>query len=63
MTAQKDTFIEYRLDYIENGEKQVMYHAMLSKILRFVRNESLRDYSIYGLTTKDEWKLLMKIGK
>jgi hypothetical protein len=63
MTAQKDTFIEYRLDYIESGEKQEMYHAMLSKVLRFVRNESLRDYSIYGLTTKDEWKLLMKIGK
>lgn len=62
MKAQKDTFIEYRLDYIENGEKQVMFHVMLSKILRFVRIESLRDYSIYGFT-KDEWKLLMKIGK
>lgn len=63
MTAQKDTFIEYRLDYIENGEKQELYSTMLSRILRFVRSQSLRDYSIYGFTTKDEWKLLMKIGK
>ena len=63
MTAQKDTFIEYRLDYIENGEKQELYSTMLSRILRFVRNESLRNYSIYGFTTKDEWRLLMKIGK
>lgn len=63
MTAQKDTFIEYRLEYVEKGEKQLMEHTQLSKILRFIRHDSIRDYSIFGLTKKNEWKLIMKIGK
>lgn len=63
MAAQKDTFIEYKLEYIEKGEKKIMEHTQLSKILRFIRRELIKDYSIFGFTTKNEWKLIMKIGK
>jgi hypothetical protein len=63
MTAKKDTFIEYKLEYIEKGEKKVMNHTQLSKILRFIRRDSIRDYSIFGLSIKKEWKLIMRIGK
>lgn len=59
----KDVFLEYKLEWFENREPQEMIHDKLSKILRFVRMESIRDYTISGQTTTGEWKVILKIGK
>jgi len=59
----KDVFIEYKLEWFENGESQEMFHDKLSKILRFVRMESIRSYKVIGQTTAGEWKLVLNIGK
>lgn len=59
----KDVFIEYKLEWLENGEPQEMFHDKLSKILRFIRMESIRNYKVLGQTTTGEWKLVLNIGK
>ena len=59
----KDVFLEYKLEWVENGQPQEMLHDRLSKLLRFVRMESIRDYTISGETNTGEWKLVLKIGK
>ena len=59
----KDFFTEYKLNYKEKGEPTELFRNELSRILRFVKTQSIKDYTISGLTNKGEWKILMKIGK
>ena len=59
----KDVFMEYKLEWTEDGEPQEMFHDKLSKLLRFIRMESIRDYTISGETSTGEWKIILKIGK
>jgi hypothetical protein len=59
----KDVFMEYILEFTENGEPEELYNTRLSKLLRFVRMEGLKDYTISGQTSTGEWKIILKIGK
>lgn len=59
----KDVFMEYLLEFTENGEPQELYNTRLSKLLRFVRSEAIRDYTIKGINQSGETKILLKIGK
>ena len=59
----KDVFMEYVLEFTENGEPEELYNTRLSKLLRFVRMEGLKDYTIKGKTSTDEWKIVLKVGK
>jgi hypothetical protein len=59
----KDVFMEYLLEFTENGEPQELSNTRLSKLLRFVRMEGIRDYTIKGITKEGESKIMLKIGK
>lgn len=59
----KDVFMEYLLEFTEDGKQEELYNTRLSRLLRFVRMESIKDYTIKGKTSTGEWKLVLKIGK
>jgi hypothetical protein len=59
----KDVFMEYILEFTENGEPQELYNTRLSKLLRFIRIESIRDYTIKGINQAGESKIILKIEK
>jgi hypothetical protein len=59
----KDIFIEYLLEFTEDGKPAELYNTRLSKLLRFVRMEGIRDYTIKGITQTGENKIMLKIGK
>jgi hypothetical protein len=59
----KDVFMEYILEFTENGEPQELYNTRLSKLLRFIRMESIRDYTIKGINQEGESKIILKIEK
>jgi hypothetical protein len=59
----KDVFMEYLLEFTEDGKPEELYNTRLSKILRFVKMQSIKDYTISGKTSTGEWKLVLKIGK
>jgi hypothetical protein len=59
----KDVFMEYLLEFTENGKPEELYNTRLSKLLRFVRMEGLKDYTIKGITQTGENKIILKIGK
>ena len=59
----KDVFMEYLLEFTENGKPEELFNDRLSKLLRFVRVEGIRDYTIKGITKSGETKIVLKIGK
>jgi len=59
----KDVFMEYLLEFTENGKPEELYNSRLTKLLRFVRMEGLKDYTIKGITRSGESKIVLKIGK
>jgi hypothetical protein len=59
----KDVFMEYLLEFTENGKPEELYSSRLTKLLRFVRMEGLKDYTIKGITRSAEHKIILKIGK
>ena len=59
----KDVFIEYLLEFTEDGKPEELYNTRLSKLLRFVRVEDIRNYTIKGITRSGETKIVLKIGK
>jgi hypothetical protein len=59
----KDVFIEYLLEFTEDGKPEELYNTRLSKLLRFVRVEDIRNYTIKGITRSGETKIILKIGK
>jgi hypothetical protein len=59
----KDVFMEYLLEFTEDGRPEELYNNRLSKLLRFVRMQEIRNYVIKGITKSGEIKLVLKIGK
>ena len=59
----KDVFMEYLLEFTEDGKPEELYNTRLSKLLRFVRVEDIRNYTIKGITRSGETKIVLKIGK
>ena len=59
----KDVFMEYLLEFTEDGKPEELFNSRLSKLLRFVRVEGIKNYTIKGMTKSGETKLVLKIGK
>jgi hypothetical protein len=59
----KDVFMEYLLEFTEDGKPEELFNDRLSKLLRFVRVEGIKDYTIKGITKSGEIKIVLKIGK
>jgi len=59
----KDVFMEYLLEFTEDGKPEELFNDRLSKLLRFVRVECIKDYTIKGITKSGETKIVLKIGK
>lgn len=59
----KDVFMEYLLEFTEDGRPEEVYNTRLSKLLRFVRTEEIKNYTIKGITRSGESKIMLKIGK
>jgi hypothetical protein len=59
----KDVFMEYLLEFTEDGKPEELFNSRLSKLLRFVRVEGIKNYTIKGTTKSGETKLVLKIGK
>lgn len=58
---EKDIFTEYKLDWFVKDKLEEMTHDKLIKILKFIRLNNIKRYTISGLT-KHTWKVLIKIG-
>lgn len=59
----KDFYTEYKLEWFDNDKPDEMTNDKLTKLLRFVRLQNIKRYTISGLNQKKEWKILIKIGK
>lgn len=59
----KDVFMEYLLEFTEDSKPEELFNTRLSKLLRFVRVEGIKDYTIKGITKSGDTKLVLKIGK
>ena len=59
----KDVFMEYLLEFTEDSKPEELFNTRLSKLLRFVRVEGIKDYTINGITKSGDTKLVLKIGK
>ena len=59
----KDVFMEYLLEFTEDGKPEELYNTRLSKLLRFVNKFSIKDYTIKGINQSGESKIILKIGK
>jgi hypothetical protein len=59
----KDVFMEYLLEFTEDSKSEELFNTRLSKLLRFVRVEGIKDYTIKGITKSGDTKLVLKIGK
>ena len=59
----KDVFMEYLLEFTEDGKPEELFNNRLSKLLRFVRMESIKNYTIKGITKSGDTKIVLKIGK
>lgn len=57
----KDIFIEYKLNWIDDkGNPDELLHDKLIKILKYVRLQNIKKYTITGFNKK-EWKILINI--
>lgn len=59
----RDVFYEYLLEFTEDGKPEEMFNDKLSKLLRFIRIEGIKNYTIKGITRSGEHKIILKIGK
>lgn len=59
----KDFYTEYKLEWFDNNRPQEMTHNRLAKLLKFVRLQNIKTYTISGFNQKKEWRILIKIGK
>jgi hypothetical protein len=59
----KDVFHEYKLEWYENSIPQEIFDTRLSRLLRFVRVEGIRSYTIIGITRNGDTKLVLKTEK
>jgi hypothetical protein len=59
----KDVFMEYLLEFTEDGKPEELFSNRLSKLLRFIRTGSIKSYTIKGITKSGETKIVLKIGK
>ena len=59
----RDVFMEYILEFTEDGKPEQLFDTKLSRLLRFIRVESIKDYTIKGITRSGDTKLVLKIGK
>lgn len=59
----KDVFMEYLLEFTEDGKPTELFNTRLSRLLRFVRAEGLKSYTIKGINQSGENKILLKIEK
>ena len=59
----KDVFMEYLLEFTEDGKPEELSSNRLSKLLRFIRIEGIKSYTIKGITKSGETKIVLKIGK
>lgn len=59
----KDVFMEYLLEFTEDGKPAELYSSRLTKLLRFTRTEEIKNYTIKGITRSAEHKIILKIGK
>lgn len=59
----KDVFMEYILEFTENGKPEELFNNRLSKLLRFIRMEGIKNYTIKGITKSGDTKIVLKIGK
>lgn len=50
--------IEYKLDYLDGGQAELLYNEKLTFLLKFVRNNRIRKYRI-SILKEDEWVILM----
>lgn len=60
---EKDIFLEYILEFTEQGKPQNFSSDRLSRLLRFIKNESIINYTIRGINQSGESKIILKIGK
>jgi hypothetical protein len=59
----RDVFYEYLLEFTEDGKPEEMFNDKLSKLLRFIRMEGIKSYTIKGINRSGEHKIILKIGK
>jgi hypothetical protein len=59
----KDVFMEYILEFTEDGKPEELFNNRLSKLLRFIRMEGIKNYTIKGITKSGDTKIVLKIGK
>lgn len=55
--------MEYLLEFTEDGKPTELFNTRLSRLLRFVRAEGLKSYTIKGINQSGENKILLKIEK
>ena len=59
----KDVFMEYILEFTEDGKPEELFNNRLSKLLRFIRMEGIKNYTIKGITKSGDTKIVLKIEK
>ena len=59
----EDVFHEYKLEWYENDIPQEIFDTRLSRLLRFIRVEEIRSYTIMGISRNGDTKLVLKTGK
>lgn len=55
----KDVFIEYKLEYIGTDGTDTLTRDRLTSLLKFVRNNKLRKYTISGFKN-GKWEVMIK---
>lgn len=59
----RDVFMEYLLEFTEDGKPEELSSNRLSKLLKFIRMQGIKNYTIKGITKSGETKIVLKIGK
>lgn len=57
----EDVFVEYCLTWINGNNPEEMCSDRLTVLLKYIRIEGIRKYTIYGITKDDVKKILMDI--
>lgn len=59
---QKDIFTEYKVEWFVKDELNEMSHNKLIKVLKFIRIEDIKKYTISGFNQDKIWKILIKLN-
>jgi hypothetical protein len=57
----REVFMEYRLNWIENNQPDEMYSGRLLVLIKYVKKHSIRKYVISGITKTGNEKVLIDI--